>query len=99
MRCRVGDLAVIIYSLPELASNIGGMVRVTLPSDVPKHDWVCIALSPLRAFRITLLSIEVVPVPAGTMFHIPDAWLQPIRGPRAEEGETQTKEVRDDARV
>lgn len=96
MRCRVGDLAIIVYSPPELSNNIGGMVRVALPSDVSMHDWECVALSPLKAY--TLLG-ELVGVEPGKTFHTLDAWLQPIRGPRAEEGETRTKEVRDDARV
>lgn len=99
MRCRVGDLAIIVYSPPELSNNIGGMVRVACASSAQRHDWVCVALSTLSAFRGGLFIYEVVPVLPGQTVHAPDAWLQPIRGPRAEEGETRTKEVRDDARV
>lgn len=88
MKCKPGDLAIIIGVPPELQESLGGLVKVKCASFMAIYDWECIALSQLKAFQGAVVS-EVRP---GDVVHIPDVCLKPIRGPNTEEHTQQSKE-------
>lgn len=74
MKCKAGDLAVIISDPDE--RNIGCFVTVVRPA-VPgefngPNDWACKAVSPLFG--------TLYPVPTGGICGIDDRDLKPIRG-------------------
>lgn len=79
MKCKVGDLAIIIDSSWE--ANIGGLVEVLALEQSEPGLWVVRALQPLMAqedeppFLVRL-------APAGDIGAIYDECLQPLRGPR-----------------
>lgn len=77
MKCKIGDLAMIIAS--DFPENIGGLVDV-IEAGTSVGEWGVKTLQPLTA-NDTLRN-ELVRVPAGAMCGIQDYALQPIRGPR-----------------
>lgn len=73
MRCRQGDLAVIVRSLFP-AENLGRMVTIVRPGD-GAYDWEVLSVGgPLRAVS-TLTGLET----SSRLIHMNDSQLRPIR--------------------
>lgn len=83
LRCKEGDLALIVYDEPECAANIGKLVEVRGPlmfnSDYQKHCWLIrpVQEGTWRVERLGKVYDETV-----DWHHLvehPDAWMMPIR--------------------
>lgn len=88
MRCKPGDLAIIV-SCPEFPENLGGWVHVLERSNLEGDDWVCKALQRLRVWQ----GMHYGHAEPGERVHARDLQLQPVRGqttPREIERERET---------
>lgn len=85
MRCRVGDLAVVIQSA--FQENIGLLVEVMSASVLPYHDWLVSARgSPLTGRPVLGTSVGKE-VRTGKTCNVRDDQLRPIR---PQEGNDET---------
>ena len=78
MRCKPGDLAIIV-SCPEFPENLGGWVHVLERSNLEGDDWRCEAL---QHFRVYAGFTERIAAP-GEDVHAQDCQLWPVRGQTA----------------
>ena len=89
LRCKSGDMAIIIYDTPECSSNIGRVVEVRGPVQVNKDYWTNAHCWLIKSVHKALFKVEyehrgkrvVVPKRCTWKNHIehPDAWMIPIR--------------------
>jgi len=95
IRCKVGDMAIIINEEPLCLENIGRVVEVTGPAAISIFGQVAWNISPAagESIRIVNRLDEVRMMLQGESdIALPDAWLQPIR-PRAEDTKSREKEA------
>ena len=90
LRCKLGDLAVIVGEYPGCEDNIGRIVKVRGPAEVTEQScgllsWVIRPISRAKMINLyipgTLIS-EHVTWQKG--IRMPDCWLIPIRPPEEE---------------
>lgn len=89
LRCKSGDLAIIIYDTPECSSNIGRVVEVRGPVEFNSRYWIgaqCWLIKPIHrtlymAEYETLGERIVIPEICfwKTKLEHPDSWMLPIR--------------------
>lgn len=82
-RCKPGDLAIVVYDIPECTANIGRVVEVRGPLECSRHYklW-CWLIKPVRdpGWRVDRRGrICTEQVTWTTRIEHPDAWLLPIR--------------------
>lgn len=94
MRCKVGDMAIIINEEPSCAENIGKVVEITRSASFSIFGQVAWNISPAACGSILIVNRlgEVRKMLQGeTDISLPDAWLQPIR-PRTLEANSREKQ-------
>jgi len=89
LRCKSGDLAIIIYDTPECSSNIGRVVEVRGPVEFNSNYWINAQCWLIKPIHRALYKVEyeimgkrvVVPKICYWKEPIehPDAWMIPIR--------------------
>jgi hypothetical protein len=90
LRCKDGDLAVVIHDEVSCVDNVGKLVRVAGPLCLNRHLGLsCWLIEPVRAqaWRVADRfgdAKSVKNVTFGRRIEHPDAWLMPIRPERSE---------------
>jgi hypothetical protein len=87
LRCKDGDLAVIVGELPGCEANIGRIVQVRGPAHVSEQcgDLLCWVIKPIDRKKMLILYIPDILVSDHVTWKmdikLPDCWLIPIRPP------------------
>ena len=95
-RCKPGDLAIIMYDVPQCAANIGRVVEISGPAEYDRNGRLTWLIQPVTAepYLISTYeedSVRVMEYPEPGIEH-PDEWMQPVQSrsasDRAEESRT-----------
>ena len=87
LRCKDGDLAVIVGELPGCEANIGRIVQVRGPAHISEQcgDLLCWVIKPIDRKKMLILYIPDILVSDYVTWRmdikLPDRWLIPIRPP------------------
>jgi hypothetical protein len=87
LRCKDGDLAVIVGELPGCEANIGRIVQVRGPAHISEQcgDLLCWVIKPIDRKKMLILYIPDILVSDYVTWRmdikLPDCWLIPIRPP------------------
>jgi hypothetical protein len=85
LRCKDGDLAVIVGELPGCEANIGRIVQVRGPAHISEQcgDLLCWVIKPIDRKKMLILYIPDILVSDYVTWKmdikLPDCWLIPIR--------------------
>jgi hypothetical protein len=88
LRCKDGDLAVIVGELPGCEANIGRIVQVRGPAHVSEQcgDLLCWVIKPIDRKKMLILYIPDILVSDYVTWRmdikLPDCWLIPISPPK-----------------
>jgi len=88
-RCKPGDLAIIMYDVPQCAANIGRVVEISGPAEYDRHGrltWLIQPVTP-EPYLINTYhddSVRVMGYPEPGIEH-PDEWMLPIGAESADE--------------
>lgn len=98
LRCREGELALIIREEPGCECNIGRIVTVHGPLEFSPGrglTWLIepVAPEPWAVFEYRDGSVWASPITLDNMIEHPDAWLQPIRSEIESDQLTQEAET------
>ena len=94
MRCKHGDLAIIVQDFPGCEGNLGILVEVIgPPTSHPDTELICWIIKPVKRRKLWLLD-EGVPkheyISKRNEAMHPDPWLLPIRGDTSHPSETES---------
>lgn len=96
LRCKDGDLALVIIDTPGCIRNVGRFVRVSGPvlwnAEYSKYCWLIKPVCQGKWYLETAGRIEIVAATYPFIEH-PDCWLLPIR-PARRTSETAASELR-----
>jgi len=87
LRCKDGDLAIIVGELPGCEANIGRIVQVRGPAHISEQcgDLLCWVIKPIDRKKMLILYIPDILVSDYVTWKmdikLPDCWLIPIRPP------------------
>ena len=87
LRCKDGELAIIVGELPGCEANIGRIVQVRGPARVTEQcgDLLCWVIKPIDRKKMLILYIPDILVSDHVTWRmhitLPDCWLIPIRPP------------------
>jgi hypothetical protein len=84
LRCREGDVAVIVREEPGCEANIGRLVRVQGPIRVDDHQgptWLIDTLDSSAYLCLLRGGVIAETLTSRLAIEHPDAWLQPIQAP------------------
>ena len=87
LRCKDGDLAIIVGELPGCEANIGRIVQVRGPAHISEQcgDLLCWVIKPIDRKKMLILYIPDILVSDHVTWSmdikLPDCWLIPIRPP------------------
>ena len=90
LRCKDGDLAVIVGELPGCEANIGRIVQVRGPAHISEQcgDLLCWVIKPIDRKKMLILYIPDILVSDYVTWRmdikLPDCWLIPIRPPEVD---------------
>ena len=99
LRCKDGDLAVIVGELPGCEANIGRIVQVRGPAHISEQcgDLLCWVIKPIDRKKMLILYIPDILVSDHVTWRmdikLPDCWLIPIRPPKEDEGLSQIESL------
>jgi hypothetical protein len=85
LRCKDGDLAIIVGELPGCEANIGRIVQVRGPAHISEQcgDLLCWVIKPIDRKKMLILYIPDILVSDYVTWKmdikLPDCWLIPIR--------------------
>src|SRR4051794_29179822 len=85
LRCREGDVAVIVREEPGCEANIGRLVRVRGPIRLDAHQgptWLIDTLDSSTYLCVRRGGVIAETLTSHLAIEHPDAWLQPIQAPR-----------------
>jgi hypothetical protein len=86
-RCKPGGLAIIMYDVPQCASNIGRVVEISGPAEYDRNGrltWLIQPVTP-EPYLINTShddSVQVMGYPEPGIQH-PDEWMTPVLPPSA----------------
>lgn len=90
LRCKDGDLAVIVGELPGCEANIGRIVRVRGPAHLSEQcgELLCWVIRPISRKKMVNLYFPDILIAERVAWKsnikLPDCWLLPIRPPEDE---------------
>ena len=99
LRCKDGDLAVIVGELPGCEANIGRIVQVRGPAHISEQcgHLLCWVIKPIDRKKMLILYIPDILVSDYVTWRmdikLPDCWLIPIRPPKEDEDISQIESV------
>ena len=99
LRCKDGDLAVIVGELPGCEANIGRIVQVRGPAHISEQcgDLLCWVIKPIDRKKMLILYIPDILVSDYVTWRmdikLPDCWLIPIRPPKEDEDLSQIESL------
>jgi hypothetical protein len=82
-RCKPGDLAIIMYDVPQCAANIGRVVEISGPAEYDPEGRLTWLIQPVTAEPYLINtnhddSVRVMEFPEPGIEH-PDEWMQPVQ--------------------
>jgi hypothetical protein len=82
-RCKPGDLAIIMYDVPQCMTNIGRVVEISGPAEYDRHGRLTWLIQPVTADPYLIHnsqddSVTVMGYPEPGIEH-PDEWMQPVQ--------------------
>ena len=87
IRCKPGDLALVIYDTPDCVKNVGRLVRIRGPLklnlELLLECWLIQPLSPAPYYVSELTRTRRMVVKPTHSIEHPDRWLLPLRPPSA----------------
>ncbi len=101
-RCKPGDLAIIMYDVPQCASNIGRVVEIGGPAEYNRDGRLTWLIQPVTPEPYLIHTrhddtVRVMKYPEPGIEH-PDEWMTPVRQQSApahsEEGRTLESAIR-----
>ena len=99
LRCKEGDLAVIVGELPGCEANIGRIVQVRGPAQINEQcgGLICWIIRPItRKKMINLYDADMLineRVTWKSNIKLPDCWLIPIRPPQDDQGTVEADQL------
>ena len=99
LRCKDGDLAVIVGELPGCEANIGRIVQVRGPAHISEQcgDLLCWVIKPIDRKKMLILYIPDILVSDYVTWKmdikLPDCWLIPIRPPEGDKDTVVNKNL------
>ena len=99
LRCKDGDLAVIVGELPGCEANIGRIVQVRGPARISEQcgDLLCWVIKPIDRKKMLILYIPDILVSDYVTWRmdikLPDCWLIPIRPPEEDKDTVVNKSL------
>jgi len=99
LRCKDGDLAVIVGELPGCEANIGRIVQVRGPAHISEQcgDLLCWVIKPIDRKKMLILYIPDILVSDYVTWRmdikLPDCWLIPIRSPKEDKDISQIESL------
>lgn len=96
-RCKPGDLAIIMYDVPQCASNIGRLVEVSGPSAFNRRQQITWLIQPVTPEPYLINnrfngSVRFMAYREGDIEH-PDEWMLPIGAESTEEAVEQREDT------
>jgi hypothetical protein len=81
-RCKPGDLAIIMYDVPQCTANIGRVVEISGPAEYDRHGRLTWLIQPVTAEPYLINtshddSVRVMGYPEPGIEH-PDEWMTPV---------------------
>jgi hypothetical protein len=99
LRCKDGDLAVIVGELPGCEANIGRIVQVRGPAHLSEQcgELLCWVIRPISRKKMINLYIPDILISERVTWKsdikLPDCWLLPIRPPEDEKDTVEIKSL------
>jgi hypothetical protein len=82
-RCKPGDLAIIMYDVPQCTANIGRVVEISSPAEYDRHGRLTWLIQPVTPEPYLINtnhddSVRVMGYPEPGIQH-PDEWMTPVQ--------------------
>jgi hypothetical protein len=82
-RCKPGDLAIIMYDVPQCMTNIGRVVEISGPAEYDRHGRLTWLIQPVTPEPYLIHTshddtVRVMGYPEPGIEH-PDEWMQPVQ--------------------